>query len=725
MRGKGGIAGRAGHWSATHPKTAIAIWIAFVVIAVMGGSAVGQREITDSEELVRDSSVAAKAIEDRGPAEVVEESFLIESETAEVGDPGFDAVIADVERRVAALPRVSAVQSPSDEPALVSEDRRAALVNYEIPGESEDVDGESLVVAGEAAQRAHPGYRIAATGEASGEFQLDGAIEEDMVQAEVLSLPVTFLILVIAFGALVAAGIPVMLAISAVIAAIGLIAIPSQIFPVNDALGSVVLLIGMAVGVDYSLFYIRRERQERARGLAPSAALDVAARTSGRAVLISGLTVIAAMSGMLLSGNAIFISFGVGTMMVVGVAMLGSITVLPAALSLLGDRIEKGRLPLLSRIGGGRGDSHLWGAVVGAVMRRPALSLLAAGGILIALAVPAFNMDTKVTAIEDAPSELSTIAAYERIQDEFASESPPAEIAIETRSPRGPKVETAVERLTESATEAGVAVAPPSIEYGRDLAVVSMPLAGSGDDDESKRALAELREDLIPAAFAGTGAEVNVTGMTAETVDFEELLAERLPLVIGFVLALAFILMLVTFRSVTIPIVSIALNLLSVGAAYGVLVLVFQEGIGQGLLGAESETIVNWLPLFMFVILFGLSMDYHVFILSRIKELVDGGTPTDEAVERGIRSTAGTVTAAAVVMVAVFAIFGSLTFIDMKQMGVGLATAVLIDATVIRGVMLPATLKLLGDRSWYLPSWLGWLPRGRRAPAPAVATETA
>jgi uncharacterized membrane protein YdfJ with MMPL/SSD domain len=709
-----GFAARAGHWSATHRRQAIGIWIAFVIAAVIGGSAIGQQEMSDSEELVGESQAAMEAVEDKGPAETVDETVLLESDRG-VDDPAFQAAVADVTGRVEALPNVLQVSSPRDDPDLVSEDGTAALVNFEVRGSEDDVDGEQILAAVSDAQAANPDVAISGFGEASAEQQLNEVFEEDFARAETLSIPLTLFILVIAFGALVAAGIPVLLAISAVLATIGLVSIPSQIFPVNDALSSVILLIGMAVGVDYSLFYIRREREERKKGRSPAAALDVAAATSGKAILISGLTVIAAMAGMFLSGTNIFIGFGIGTSMVVAVAMLGSLTVLPAMMSWLGDRMEKGRIPFLSRLRGTSGESRVWGAVVGAVMRRPLVSIVVAGGALIALAIPAFSMQTVSTGAEDLPEGLSTVQAYERIQDNFESESVAAEVVVEAGDVRSPQLEAATAEMTRQARAEGVSVAPATTEYGPDgdLAIVNLPLAGTGEDQASQDALATLRDEIIPASFAATGAEVNVMGDTADPVDFNAMLSERLPLVFAFVLGLAFLLMLFTFRSIVVPLVSIGLNLLSVGAAYGILVLVFQEGLGQELLSANSDGVVQWLPLFLFVILFGLSMDYHVFILSRIRELVDRGTPTDEAVERGIRSTAGTITAAAIVMVAVFAIFGTLRFIDMKQMGVGLAAAVLIDATVIRGVLLPATMKLLGDRNWYLPSWLGWLPRAR------------
>jgi uncharacterized membrane protein YdfJ with MMPL/SSD domain len=720
-RKRKGIAARAAHWSATHRRKAILAWVAFVVVALFAGSAIGQREISDVESLDGESKAAERAIEDHGQKDFASETVMVESLKRTYDDAGFRQVVADVVDRIEAVPGTHSVESPPDDPALVSEDGRTALVNYELSVDSDGAEDKAgpLFAATAEAQRAHPGYEIAGFGDATAEKQLSETFEEDFQKAETLSIPITLLILVVAFGALVAAGIPVLLAISAVLASIGLVSIPSQLFPVDEAISSVILLIGMAVGVDYSLFYVRREREERARGREPGEALDTAAATSGRAVLISGLTVIAAMAGMFLSGSGIFIGFGIGTSLVVAVAMLGSLTVLPALMAWLGDRIDKGRIPLVSRVRRPAGESRIWGAVVSRVMRRPALSLLVAGGALVALTIPAFGMNTKVTGIDDLPEGLSTIQAYERIQDEFPSEHPPAVVAVESQDSRAPEITAAIGQLARDARDSGVSVGSPAVEYGGDgtLAVVELPLAGDGENEQSRTALAELRDDLIPAAFGTTGAEVNVAGDTAETVDFNDLMGSRLPIVFAFVLGLTFLLLLVTFRSVVIPLTSIGLNLLSVGAAYGILTLVFQHGYGADLLGAGgSDGITSWLPLFLFVVLFGLSMDYHVFILSRIKELVDRGTPTATAVEQGIRTTAGTVTSAAVVMVAVFSIFGTLSFIDMKQMGVGLAAAVLIDATVIRGVLLPATMKLLGERNWYLPRSLEWLPRLRHEP---------
>jgi RND superfamily putative drug exporter len=715
-----GIAARAGHWSATHRKKAIGLWLAFVIVALVGGGAVGQRSLTDAESEAGSTRTAELALENNGLKDRASESVLIESASASADSAAFKAAVADVRHELA-----SSGQFSSIEPAKPSADDHAVLVNAEVKGVEDDAEdrADAIFAAVDSAKQANPGFEIGVAGDATAEKQLSDSIDSDFAQAETLSLPITLLILVVAFGALVAAGIPVILAISAVIATIGLVSIPSQVFPVDDAISSVILLIGMAVGVDYSLFYLRREREERSRGRQPLEAIDVAAATSGRAVLVSGLTVIAAMAGMFLSGSSVFISFGVGTLLVVAVAMLGSLTFLPAMMAWLGDRMEKGRIPLVSRRRRAGGESRVWTAVVRAVMRRPAAAIVVAGGALVAMAIPAFGMNVKSTGVNDLPQGLSTIQTYNRIQDLYPSEHPSADLVIQADDVRAPQVTAAVDEVVSRARSEGVAVGGPDsrVNDERTVAEVSLPLAGDGENDRSKDALSSLRDDLIPAAFDGTGAQVDVSGDTASSVDWQDSLKAHLPLVFGFVLALAFLLLLVTFRSVVVPITSIALNLLSVGAAYGLLVLVFQNGLGQDLLGADSNGVTSWLPLFLFVVLFGLSMDYQVFILSRIKELVDRGMSTEQAIERGISSTASTVTSAAIVMVAVFSIFATLSFIDFKQMGVGLAAAILIDATVIRSVLLPATMKLLGERNWYLPSWLDWLPQPRSAAHPPEA----
>ncbi len=711
-----GIAEKVGAWSAAHRKTTILGWIAFVVAALMLGGSIGTQELTNAESTAGEAGEAEQALVDSGLAPATEQ-ILIQSDRLTVDDDEFSAAIEDATAGLGQVGVVRRLASPSEGGGAVSADGHSALVQFEIKGDPETAAERlgPITESVSATAERHPELRIEQFGEASATDGVNEVLADDLRKAETLSLPITLVILVVAFGSLVAAGIPLLLGISAVMATFGLVALPSQLFPVDQSISSVILLIGLAVGVDYALFYLRREREERRAGRSPSEALSIASATSGRAVLVSGLTVMTAMAGMLLSGDGTFISFGIGTMLVVGVAMAASVTVLPAVLGALGDRVEKGRIPFASRITKRRGNrGGVWAAIVDRVLRRPALSAALAGGALVALAVPALNMDTKVGGIDTLPREIPVVQTYDRIQDAFPGENIPAIAVVEADDVRGGEVGGAIEALVAESRTANGVVGPVDVDYSRDgsTARIAIPIAGNGNDEQSEHALAGVREQLIPAAFEGVdGAEVNVTGQTAGSVDFNEQMTKRLPLVFAFVLGLAFVLMLVTFRSIVIPLKAIVLNLLSVGAAYGVLVLVFQHGLGSDLLGFDTPgSITAWLPLFLFVILFGLSMDYHVFILSRIREAVDGGMDTEDAVRHGIRSTAGTVTSAAFVMVAVFAVFATLSIIEMKQMGVGLAVAVLIDATIVRAVLLPASMKLLGRWNWYLPSSLCWLP---------------
>jgi RND superfamily putative drug exporter len=497
---------------------------------------------------------------------------------------------------------------------------------------------------------------------------------------------------------------------------LGILGPVSQLYPVDEQISSVILLVGLAVGVDYSLFNLRRQREERRAGHSNEAALAIAAATSGRAVLVSGITVMIAMAGMFLTGSATFMSFAIGTILVVAVAMLGSLTVLPAVLSKLGDKVDRGRVPIVSRLQGRNGgESRVWSAVLDRVLRHPLVSAVLAGAVLVVLAIPALRLNTVDSGVEGIPDSLPIMQTYERIQDAFPGGPIPLVAVIQADDVNDPAVVAGLEDMSEAALATDLMNKPVSVEVNPDgtVAVVSIPMKGNGTDSTSVAALETLREDVIPATVGQLdGVDTYVTGMTAGSEDFNEQMSSRAPLVFAFVLGLAFILLMATFRSIVIALKAIVLNLLSVAAAYGVLVWVFQDGHGEKLLGFESNGgIASWLPLFLFVLLFGLSMDYHVFIISRIREAFDGGMSTGDAVAHGIKSTAGVVTSAAVVMVAVFGVFATLGMLDFKQMGVGLAVAVLIDATIVRAVLLPATMKMLGDWNWYLPSWLGWLPK--------------
>jgi uncharacterized membrane protein YdfJ with MMPL/SSD domain len=444
-------------------------------------------------------------------------------------------------------------------------------------------------------------------------------------------------------------------------------------------------------------------------------------------VLISGLTVIIAMSGMFMTGNLEFTSMAVGTIAVVALAVLGSLTVLPAMLAALGDKVERGRIPFLGRRRTAARESRVWGAVIDRVMRRPKLSILLAGGLLVAMSLPALGMHTKQSGIDALPKNIPVVQTYKDVQKAFPSEADPQTVVISAKDVTAPAVQQGIRDLQARAAHDPQVVGGISQEINHDHSVTRLDVAlpGEASSQQSQSALKHLREDLLPTLRQVDGVTANVTGAAASTADFNSLMKSKTPLVFLFVLGLAFLLLMATFRSIVIPIKAILLNLLSVGAAYGTVTAVFQNGWGEKLLGFESNGgVTNWLPLFLFVILFGLSMDYHVFILSRVRELVQGGMSTDEAVAKGIKSTASTVTAAAVVMVAVFAIFATLGLLDMKEMGVGLAVAILVDATIVRGVLLPASMKLLGKWNWYLPKRLHWLPEIKHGvpeavPAPA------
>src|SRR4051794_2693353 len=720
------LAGRVGRWSARHRKTAIFGWIGFVLAALLAGASLGMNTIEDGHDGTGSSGRADAVLAEEFP-QPASEQVLIQARRGKLDtrDPRVRAAVAAVTRRLSALPPVKSVRSPfaSANPGQISRDGRSLVVQFDIRGKSDtasDRVGPALAAIARA-QRAHPELRIEQFGDASAAKAFDAQMSDDFKRSELLSLPITLAILILTFGALVAAGLPLLLAITSVVAAIGVTMIVSQFTPVSDSVAEVILLIGMAVGVDYSLFYMRREREERAAGASAERALQTAASTSGRAVLISGLTVMAAMAGMYLTGDKTFSSFATGTIIVVAVAMLGSVTVLPALLSKLGDRVEKGRIPGLHRERAR--DSRLWGWIVDRVMRRPLLTGGLAAAALVVLALPALSMHTGQPGATGLPRDMPIVKTYDRIQAAFPGGPMPASVVVSAKDvTRGP-VAAAIRDLSAQASRDPQMGRPVNVTVSSShhTAVVSMPLAGNGTDDASNRALARLRDVLIPHTVGRVaGVRADVTGMTAGSKDFNDLLKSNAPLVFAFVLSLAFLLLLVTFRSIVIPIKAIVLNLLGVGASYGVLVWIFQDGHGEKLLGFHSNgAITSWLPLFLFVILFGLSMDYHVFILSRIREAVDRGMRTSDAVAHGIKSTAGVVTSAAIVMVGVFSIFATLSLLEFKQMGIGLAVAVLIDATIIRGVLLPASMRVLGEWNWYLPRWLGWLPRFAPEPAPA------
>ena len=705
------LAARMGGWSAAHWKTATFGWLALVVVAFGIGGQVGTKQIDPNAKGPGESGRMDKIL-DAGFKQPAGESVLIQNRSLQTGTPAFAAAVDDVVARLSKVAVVRNVQAPK-----IAGDRHAVLIDFDISGDKDtaaDRLDPVLTSIGDAG-KAHPSFFVGEFGGASAAKGVDSAFADDLKSAGVYSIPLTLIILVVAFGALVAAGIPLLLALTAIFATFGLAALPSHVIPLAQEAFAVVLLIGLAVGVDYSLFYLRREREERAAGRSPEAALEVAAATSGRSVLISGFTVMVAMAGLFLTGDATFASFGYATIIVVALAMLGSLTVLPALLSKLGDRVDRFHVPLVRRRRRSSREGGAWGGIVDAVLRRPLLSASLAGGLLIALAIPALQMHMATPGPDTFPQKLAVVKTYDRMQQEFPGNALPANVVIKTSNVNAPTVRNAIGALERRALATGQIEKPITVDTNRSgtVANITMPIKGTGTDAASMNALALLRDELIPATVGTVpAAEVGVTGIAARWSDELSQQRSKLPYVVAFVLIFAFCLMLIAFRSIVVALKAIVLNLLSVGAAFGILVLVFQHGIGKGLLGFSSTAGISpVVPMLLFVILFGLSMDYHVFIVSRIRETFDRGASMDEAISHGIKSTAGTVTSAAIVMVAVFSIFATLSMLMFKQFGVGLAAAILIDATIVRGVLLPATMKLLGERNWYLPRWLEWLPR--------------
>ncbi|GAA1633812.1 MMPL family transporter [Actinoplanes couchii] len=717
-------------WSVRHPGKAVAAWILLVAVSVAAGSlsfGAGARNVDPGE-----AGTATRALMAQDGFNPVRESVLIQPGEGNGGSAGFrenPALRSAVRDLVRALKgtsgAVTGIGSPlgGDRPDLVSADGRSALVTFQIAGTAEQIRPHfrAAVAAVDATAAAHPGVRVVQAGDRSLATAVDDSIKDDFRTSHLLALPISLVLLLVVFGSAVAASVPLVLTATAVLATFGLLRVVDHWLPINSAVNAMVLLIGMAVGIDYCLFHLRRHREERLAGHDVGAALRITARTSGRVVLASGLTVMLCLSGLLLTGIGVFRGLAVGTILVVGLTVAGSVSVLPALLSVLGRRVDSLRLPWLGRQRTEAGESRVWAVVVRAVVRRPLIT----GGVsvlaLLVLAAPAIGMRPQDPAVIDSlPRTVPVVDAAIRMQDPFPGAAAPSQVVI--WKPDGgeagtPAVRDAIAALTAEAERPGGLLGGPVAvaEVGNAL-VVRVPLAGSGTDEISVRALKDLRERVLPAAFSAVdgparpGGDVRyaVGGRTATAHDFADRMSGRAPWVFAFVLALAFVLLVVMFRSWTVPVVSILLNLLSIGAAYGVLTWVFQEGHLAGAIGfTPYGGVVGWLPLFMFVMLFGLSMDYHIFILSRIRERWAGGAPSRHAIVDGVARSAGVVTSAAVLMTAVFLVFVVLSAIEYKMLGVGMAVAVVIDATVVRGVLLPAFMALLGRHAWETPRWLG------------------
>ena len=721
MTGLPNLAATLGGWSARHRLIAVGAWLALVVVTILLGSAAGQVTMTQAEYGVGESGQATWTLVNAGIKDPASELVMISGSGASPDKAAMRSAVSAVLAAVQATGQVGGVRAP-----VTSASGRQVLLQFSMKGDPDTAYKRVQPVedAVTRVQAAHRDVTIEEVGQASVSKWFNDTIFRDFKQAEWTVVPLAIGILLVVFGALVAALLPVLLALTAFLAANGILALVSHAVHVDSSASSVMMLMGMAVGVDYCLFYLRRDREERARGAGNEAALRTAAATSGRSVLVSGLTVMVAMAGMFLAGVQIFDGFAIATISVVLIAVVGSVTVLPALLSLLGDKVELGRVPFLGRAGRQAGGGRFWTAVLDRVLSRPGRSAVLATGLLLALAAPALSMHTEFLSVQQMlPSSTPIIQRYDHIMAAFPGGPTPAVVVVKAPDIRSAVAQRQIAALTSYRSSALGQPVHTTVYPAANVAEVDIPLAGSGNDAASRQALATLHDTIVPATVGKIpGGIALVGGDLAQRLDWNSQMASSIVPVILFVMGITFVLMLISFGSLVIAATSMALNLLSVGAAYGALSAVFVHGWGASLIGTQAPgAIESWIPLFVFVVLFGLSMDYNVFVVSRIREGHDHGLPTRQAVAYGIRSTAGVVTSAAIIMVAVFAVFGTLSVQQFKQLAVGLAISVLIDATVIRAVLLPSVMVLLGDRNWYLPRWLRRFTAGGAGRRPPLA----
>jgi RND superfamily putative drug exporter len=691
-----GVPLRAARWSARHPGRAIGAWFAFVLVAVGLAVAVPTVQTDDADYRIGDSGKAAALVHGAGLEGLPTEDVLVAARAGAQLDASAARAAADEVagrmRSVAAVRTVTVQEAP---------DGSAYLVDVQLARGTDDVDALQRIT--DAAQDAHPDLRISQAGDVSIDNGINDRVGEDLSSAEGISLPITLLLMLLAFGALIAAGIPVLIAASSVAATIGITAPLSHLVHAESTVSSMIVLIGMAVGVDYSLFYLKREREERARGVSTLDAVEIAAQTSGHSILLSGAAVIASMTGLYVVGGATFNSLATGSILVVAIAVLGSITVLPALLARLGRWADRPRLPLLWRINRRIGQGGISRRLLAPVVRHPKAALGVGAALVVALSLPTVGMKVHESNLTTLPGDIPQVQTLRAISAAFPSQNEAATVVVEAPAAQQDRVAGELRRLEAVATTTRDFVPEdgPSLQTSRDGTVSVLHLRTAYDDSDPRldRAIERLRDDLVPAHV--TGVHAYVGGSAAESIDSADHLRSFLPIVVGFVLLLSLVTIGASFRSPVIALLSALLNLGSVGVAFGLMTLVFQHGWFAGALDFTSPGfVIDWLPMFVLVVLIGLSMDYQVFVLSRIREHVRSGLPARLAVARGIQDTAGVVTSAAAVMVSVFAIFATLSMLEMKMMGVGLATAILLDATLVRLVLLPAALILLGERAW-------------------------
>jgi uncharacterized membrane protein YdfJ with MMPL/SSD domain len=703
--------------SSRRPLLVVGLWLivilgAFVLIAMFLAFE-GEAEITRTTESKQADRILAEGFpQQTATGQATTEVVVVRA----VG--GGDVQAAATRSRVAELAdelRAAGairVVTYSDDRRLVSQDGDATVLLLALGRDGED-DVEGVVDAVERLDD-ESGYRAAVTGNWTSDADEDDASLEDLKKGELFfGVPLALVVLLLVFGAVVAGLVPLMLAIASIVVALALVALLAQAYDLSVFTQNMLIGMGLALGIDYSLFTLSRFREERLQGREKLDAIATAGATAGRAVLFSGIAFVLAMLGLLLVPSTIFRSLAAGAILVGIVSVVAALTLLPAVLALLGDRVNGLRIPFFGRAAEQAGrEGRFWGAIVHRVMGRPVLSLVLAAGLLLALATPVLALNTGTSGAATLPDRFESKQGYLLLREEFPKESTePVDIAV-AGDVDTPAVTGALARLVQELARRPI-FGEPVVEANEagTVARIMVPIAGNPDGEPAIEAVRELRSDAVPRAFAGVDAQVYVGGDTAEELDYHDAVNFWLPLVLLFVLGLSFLLLTLAFRSIVVPTTAIAMNLLSVGAAYGLLVLVFQKGIGNELLGLrEAETIDAWVPLFLFAVLFGLSMDYQVFLLSRIRERYTQTRDTDAAISFGIGSTARLITGAALIIIAVFWGFAMGDTIAFQQMGFGIAVALLIDATIVRSVLVPAAMKLLGEHNWYLPSWLAWLP---------------
>jgi RND superfamily putative drug exporter len=716
--------------SATRPWVVVAVWAGLFIAGAIFASQIGSVLTSEFKILNNpESDRADKLLEERlrGP-EVARELVIVQSPDATVDDARFESYVTSLLGDIRTLDDVASATSfyETNDPSMVSDDRHETLLPVTLKGEEKEAADHVAGLLKLVDERSgEDGFLAVSAGNGSIDREANKLSSENAERGEMIGIPIALVILLIVFGAAVAAGIPLVLAIVSIVIAVGVTTLIGQMYDLSFLVLNIITMIGLAVGIDYSLFIVQRYREERDRGLDKMAAIEMAGATSSRAVLFSGGTVIVALLGMFIVPSNIYRSLATGAIVVAIFAVLAALTLLPAILSLLGDRVNALRLPFLSRRSDDGGG--FWSAIAHGVMAHPVISVVATVALLVAAAIPYFQIEPGLAGVETLPKDSESRQAFELLDREFTGGLiGPAEIVIDVPNVSDQGVQTAIGELRARIGQ-DPQFGETSVETNDagDLAVVSALISGDPQSAEAHEAIRRLRNDYIPAAFDGIDANVLVTGPTAGTEDMFNTIADATPYVFAFVLGLSFVLLLVVFRSIVVPVKALVMNLLSVGATYGLLVLVFERGIGNEIFGFQQiDTIEAWLPLFLFSILFGLSMDYHVFLLSRIKERWDQTGDNKASVEYGLRSTAALITGAALIMVAVFSGFAMGDISSLQQTGFGLAVAVTLDATIIRTVLVPASMALLGDWNWYLPSWLKWLPDiGIEGPAHARAHE--